>query len=502
MTTLAARSTWADLAADLRARDHDPAYVAAPVLDVYGRISKDPETGETEKVDRQLVDTLVEVGRRHARLGQVLRDDGKSAWSPQARRPGWEALVARLEDGHAAGVICWHTDRLMRQPRDLERLVDLGDRGVLVASCHGDYDLSKADARFTLRVLTAAAAKESDSTSRRQKRKAQALRDAGRRFGGPRGFGAAGISPTGEAVPAALVAAEREAVAWAVRAHLDGVSLQAVAIEWNSRGLLTTHGLPWDPRPVGVVLRSGRIAGLLEHYGEIVGRLAGVEPIVSEEDREAVLALFASRRRGRPASERYLLSGGLLVCGRCRQWLTGKSQQTSGRPTRRNYVCRPRGGGCGRLTILADRVEAEVRAMVVRILSDPAHSQQIARSSAKLAAVEDKIAKADATSTELARRLGEGRLTLDRYDAAMAPLETRLARLAEEKEALITAGASTATQRASAEEVAAHWDDVDTTVEGRRAMVRRAAPRGIAVLPATPAQHAKNRPVAGRLVTL
>src|SRR5664280_2912563 len=95
MTTTVApqQQTWLDLAAALRARDAEPAYATAPVLDVYGRISKDPETGETEKVDRQLVDTLVEVGRRHARLGQVLRDDGKSAWSPQARRPGWETVT-------------------------------------------------------------------------------------------------------------------------------------------------------------------------------------------------------------------------------------------------------------------------------------------------------------------------------------------------------------------------------------------------------------------------
>ena len=30
----------------LRSRDSDPAYATAPVLDVYGRISRNPETGE------------------------------------------------------------------------------------------------------------------------------------------------------------------------------------------------------------------------------------------------------------------------------------------------------------------------------------------------------------------------------------------------------------------------------------------------------------------------
>src|SRR4051794_29033897 len=105
----------------LRARDTDPAYKDAPILDVYGRISNNPETGETEKVDRQLEDTLKEVLRRHARLGAVLRDDGRSAWSLTAKRPDWDELVQRLEKRVSSGVIAWHTDRLMRQPKDLER---------------------------------------------------------------------------------------------------------------------------------------------------------------------------------------------------------------------------------------------------------------------------------------------------------------------------------------------------------------------------------------------
>lgn len=177
---------------DLRRRDLDPEFGSSPVLDVYGRISVNPETGETEKVDRQIEDTLGEVRRRRARLGEVLRDDGRSAWSLRAKRPGWEQLVARMESGASAGVVAWHTDRLMRQPRDLERLISFGDRGLIVASCHGDYNLASADDRFALRVITAAAAKSSDDTSRRQKRRAAAMRSAGRQSSGTRWFGLPG----------------------------------------------------------------------------------------------------------------------------------------------------------------------------------------------------------------------------------------------------------------------------------------------------------------------
>ena len=53
---------------------------------MYGRISVNPETGETEKVDRQIMETFAEVSRRRARLGAVLRDDGCSAWSSKPTR--------------------------------------------------------------------------------------------------------------------------------------------------------------------------------------------------------------------------------------------------------------------------------------------------------------------------------------------------------------------------------------------------------------------------------
>lgn len=116
--------------AKLASRDDDPQYADALVLDAYARISKSPETGDLEKTDRQLADILDNIERRHARLGQVLRDDNKSAWRVNAKRPDFEVLTKRLESGQSNGVVCWHTDRLMRQPRDLENLIDLSRKRV------------------------------------------------------------------------------------------------------------------------------------------------------------------------------------------------------------------------------------------------------------------------------------------------------------------------------------------------------------------------------------
>jgi site-specific DNA recombinase len=52
----------------------------------------------------------------------------------------------------------WHVDRLFRQPRDLERLIDLADAGFRVISSHGSRDLSNPDDRYILRIEVAHAA--------------------------------------------------------------------------------------------------------------------------------------------------------------------------------------------------------------------------------------------------------------------------------------------------------------------------------------------------------
>jgi hypothetical protein len=99
-------------------------------------LSWNPTTRELEKIDDQWADNLTMIERSGAVLGEQL-SDGLSAWKRQVRRPGCERLLQRAASGESDGIVVWHTDRLFRQPRDLERLIDLGDRGFRVSSAHG-----------------------------------------------------------------------------------------------------------------------------------------------------------------------------------------------------------------------------------------------------------------------------------------------------------------------------------------------------------------------------
>ncbi|HEV7974978.1 recombinase family protein, partial [Amycolatopsis sp.] len=135
------------------------------VLDSYGRLSKVPETGELEKVETQHADNAKVIERAGGVLGMEL-SDGLSAWKRTVRRPGWERLLERVKSGESDGCVVWHTDRLFRQPRDLEALIELAEHGYRVFSAHGERDLADPDDRFILRIEVAHAARSSDDTSR------------------------------------------------------------------------------------------------------------------------------------------------------------------------------------------------------------------------------------------------------------------------------------------------------------------------------------------------
>ena len=159
------------------------------MFDSYARLSRMPDTGELEKIETQWADNRRVIERLGGVLGAEL-DDGLSAWKKGVRRPGWERLLERVQAGVSDGIVVWHTDRLFRQPRDLEALIALGDKGFQVASAHGARDLADPDDRYHLRIEVAHAARSSDDTSRRIKRRFKTYRENGvGHIGGPRRFG-------------------------------------------------------------------------------------------------------------------------------------------------------------------------------------------------------------------------------------------------------------------------------------------------------------------------
>ena len=412
-------------------------------------------------------------------------DSGRSAWNPRVRRPDWERLMARLEAGATGGVIVFDMARFSRRPIEGERLILAAERGLVVLDSEGEYDLTTANGRKTFRDQLNAAAYESDRLSTRVKRgkRVKATRGEPNHSWRPFGFEHDGVTVR-----------ESEAVVLREMAArvLTGEKFDHVARDLNQRGVTTSTDGMWSRESVKQLLSRERNVGQVVHNGVVVGHLPG-EPILDSETWERLTTLFASRRRGRPASEMYLCSG-IVCCGKCGNRLTGRPKQPySNGEIRREYFCHPRTvrGGCGGTAIGQRELDRHVGALVVRILSDPRHAEAL---EAAAKATEDKrrpvlaeLSECEHLAEELSGRLGRREIPIQRYDVAIAPLDKRIAELRAELAELDSkapaAVADPAIVSASREEWTARWNAA--TVAERRNLIRQPLPnRRIVITPA------------------
>nr|WP_245994684.1 recombinase family protein [Nocardioides immobilis] len=330
---------------------------------IYARISSDP--AETRAgVDRQRRDCRAEADRLGWPVAEEYVDNDVSAYSGKPR-PEYQRLLADIDAGAIDAVVVWHQDRLHRQPIELEEFFQITDRAGVssnVRSVTGNADFGTGDGILVARIMGAVAANESASKSRRIRRKKEELAAAGLPVtGGRRPFGYTRDQLHIEPVEADIV---RDLV----RRFLAGDSVKSLTQWLADTDVPTTGGGEWRTTTVRQILTSPRIAGLMEHRGQVVGPAAW-PAIVTEDEHRRIVAAFSTRKRsGRRSPQRYLLSGGLLRCGKC-----GARLYSTPRDGRRRYGCLkgPDHGGCGRLFITAEPLEVLVSDSVLYRLDTP-----------------------------------------------------------------------------------------------------------------------------------
>jgi site-specific DNA recombinase len=297
-------------------------------------------------------------------VGRVYCDNNKSAWRRDRLRPDWDAMLLAIEAGDVEAVIIYHGDRLIRQPWDLEKLLNLAEgRGIHLASPTGTRNLDNADDRYHLRLDVAHACKESDNISRRAS-DTHAERAA---KGIPR---RGGYRPFGYRRSGKVVVTEAAEYRDAVARLLAGESKSSIMRDWNTRGVLTTPGNAWSYGAFAKVMTSPRYAGQSVYKGEVVGK-GKWKPLIDADSWEALQAKVGAiaERYGpaAPVSEsKYLLSG-IAVHQLC---MTPMRVHHDTRPDQLGYRCADR--ECG------NRVRRNMRSLdefvigfVLRRLSDP-----------------------------------------------------------------------------------------------------------------------------------
>lgn len=294
----------------------------------------------------------------------VFKDNSRSAWQRNRKRPGWDAMLAAVKAGEIDAIIVYHGDRLIRAPFDLEVLLDLArDQGIRLASPTGERSLDNADDQFILRIEAAAQHREVAATSRRMKGHFERRAEQGLVRLGGRGGRATGFQPDGIRHNRRDVRFIRECAGRV----LAGEKVGSICRDVNGRGWRTPAGNLWDHGALKRMLLRPRLAGLLPHRLGL--RPAAWKPILDRDVWEAVCGVLERKAAGFPYvsnARRYLLSG-IALCGTCGQPLALRHNTRS--DSLRGYGCI--NAGCALKVHRSIRhLDAYVTGVVLGLLAD------------------------------------------------------------------------------------------------------------------------------------
>jgi site-specific DNA recombinase len=429
----------------------------------YARISKD-DTLEGRGVARQSDDIATVCDKNGWALLEVLTDNDVSASRYSRKpRPAYIRLLELIASGTVDRAVVYDVDRLLRQPRQLEDLIDLCEQRNGAFELHninGELDLSTGSGRFIARVLVSKAAMESDDMSRRLRRSFDQKAAEGK----PHGARAFGYEANGMVI----IPAEAQLIRDAAKDVLAGASVNSIAKRWNEAGVKPPQrARVWSPESVKAVLTGRRQAGLRVHRGEVVGSAAW-PPILDRETHDRLVAHLNRQRRRRPP-QRTAFTG--LVTGP--NGVPLDRDVVKGRPTYRGH--RRPGREADQVSIAAEPLERLILKIVFEAIDAGTLSALATGQQARLVAAPDLRAIEDDLRA-IAEDFGEGRITRGEWLAARQPLERRL------EMAQATVDSLAAPTAVLTEDLRDSWHDLD--VDRQREILKMIFNR-IVVHPAT-----------------
>ncbi|MGH3201726.1 MAG: recombinase family protein [Streptosporangiaceae bacterium] len=400
-------------------------------------------------------------------------------------RPGFREALAMLADGRADGLMAYDLDRAVRDPRDLEDLIDVVEAAaprIPVESVTGSLRLAN-DADVTMaRVMVAVANKASRDTARRVARARQRQAEEGRWGGGKRPFGF-------EADGVTVRPDEAAEIRTAADGMLSGVSLRQLAASLRGRGIPAVKGAQWTPETLRDILLRPRNAGLMVHRpgggrgprrtrlytdADIAGKAPWPGIIPEDSWRELVRIISDPSRRNGPGNTPRWLGSRIYQCGICADGsaLIVSGSTTSAPGGRRyryfRYTCRAE----GHLARAAVPCDAYVRLVVTTYLARPEMAAAVTppeEAGLDAAALHKEAERLRDLKNEQARLHGRGAIDGEQLTAGSAEIGARLDAI---KTALTAASARDPLAGIAGNPDAARiWDDSDLGY--RRAILRR-----------------------------
>ena len=368
---------------------------------IYCRLSPRPD-GKSEGVDVQERQGRVYAAQAWPGVPVVIYSDRLlSAADEDVWRPGFEKLRQAIRDGEVAHLWCVEQSRLQRiEVGWFVLAAELAEAGIDEIHTNRDGIVRVADDIAGIKAVLAAG-----EVRKMKKRVNDTLADNAARglAPGSRPFGlrhalAEDGGKTYEQVPE-----ETDAIRWAADRMLSGWSLAGIAAALREQGLTGAHGeggggtRPGTAASVRSWLTNPTVAGKRVHQGVIVGD--GNWPAILDEDTwQACRARLSAPRTVErsdggtypvgPAhtgysGRKYVLTGGLAVCGVCGHAVVGSVKQLKGGARRGGrdvpyYLCHPSAGGRACTGIMLEQTEAHVADRLFAELDKPGFLDAIA----------------------------------------------------------------------------------------------------------------------------
>jgi site-specific DNA recombinase len=246
-------------------------------------------------------------------------------------RPGFREVLDDITTGRVNGLLAEDLDRIVRDPRDLEDLLDAcAMTGASARSLSGSLTLTSGGTeaeKSMARVLVAMANKASADTARRVA--AGRERHWGESYpGGVRPFGYIAATDTAAHHRTLLIVPDEAAVIRRAAADIldRGLSLKAVLRWLRDDSVATVRGGQWNGRLLKQVITKPAVAGLAAYRGQL--KPAPWPAILERDVWERLCERLAANEAPGGASTsnepRYLLTG-IARCGVCGDGTTVKS---------------------------------------------------------------------------------------------------------------------------------------------------------------------------------
>lgn len=397
-------------------------------------------------------------------------------------RPGFRSILDALATRQTHAVLAEDLDRAVRDPRDLEDLLDIIEavKGT-AASLSGSLQLTRGGTDAEIGMARG----KVNHANMESRDKARRVRDARERqaeeaiwAGGRRPYGFTPVAhPEGKYQNTRLEIDESEAAVIREVAVqlLSGVSLRSVVADLNCRGVRTVTGAKWTggtvrdvvtkPLVAGIVVRTDPESGITaeasrlphailpeEQWKALRDKLS--EPAVSWVDGDGKLRTAPRyTNRGRPAK---WLGTGIYLCP------CGSTLDVGPREAYRCRSLRVAGGGGGHVRRSASELDKFVAGVVIARLSFDDGAEVLprpARADVDLAGLHRQAAALREIKARYAACLGRGECPddMDPAEFAIARKANREALVAVEAQLTVTVEISPLTPFAGGEDPRVVW---------------------------------------------